>query len=605
MSRPLIPLHQLPEALRPWLDPKTPEAQLQPLLNGTDPLPPLPKICALYQLIHSRPHLSEAGWNAARALPIEVLAEVAQQGIPPQILDWLAEGWAEQAPLALALINNPKTPISTIRHVAGLLDVSGCKILIQSPTLIKNDPKLLQIMGENPALPQLIKDQLFQMYAKIQGHTDHQPDHQSDERSDERSSEVSVEQRSPSIADQPSMGAQPDSINESASINRSVAMDHSVSSASTAERSPLPLTFFNPSLHRFLDPNEGQKGLLFLLKGLAPLSSAESMGVLYQAECMGIESTQSPLNERLTDSDFNTVASDIHTPSTLLSWLCDRAQNTPELAANLALNPSCDSASILRLAQQASREVCERLALNQERLLITPALIEVLYLNPQLRSSTADRMIEFAAREGISLEWLPDRDAVLEAISHHEDGQCTDQDAAFDAAVQEGASEQDDRDALFQSILAARADTNDTTEESDDTPKSGYMYIKSLNVAQKIRLALLGSRMDRSFLIKDSNKVVIRAVIRSPSVSVQEALMYARNASLNAEIIEYIARNRRWMQNYKLRLQVILNPKAPLKIVLPLLNQLRPNDLKSVARSRGVSVAVSRRAKELVKARQG
>ena len=126
-----------------------------------------------------------------------------------------------------------------------------------------------------------------------------------------------------------------------------------------------------------------------------------------------------------------------------------------------------------------------------------------------------------------------------------------------------------------------------------------------MNVAQKIRLALLGSQSDRALLVKDSNKVVARAAIRSPSVSVSEALMYARNTSLSAPIIEYIATNKKWMQNYRLRAQIVMNPKTPAHIALQALNTLRPPELKAIAQSHGVPAVVSQRAKAIIKSRQG
>ena len=96
-----------------------------------------------------------------------------------------------------------------------------------------------------------------------------------------------------------------------------------------------------------------------------------------------------------------------------------------------------------------------------------------------------------------------------------------------------------------------------------------------------------------------------RAAIRSPAVSVSEALLYARNHALKADIIEYIANNRKWMQNYRVKVQVVLNPKTPVNISLNALNTLRPAELRSVAQSHGVSGVVSARAKQIIKQRQG
>jgi hypothetical protein len=59
------------------------------------------------------------------------------------------------------------------------------------------------------------------------------------------------------------------------------------------------------------------------------------------------------------------------------------------------------------------------------------------------------------------------------------------------------------------------------------------------------------------------------------------------------------------MQNYRLRAQVVMNPKTPAHIALQNLNTLRPPELKAIAQSHGVPAVVSTRAKQIIKARQG
>src|SRR4051812_24724651 len=58
------------------------------------------------------------------------------------------------------------------------------------------------------------------------------------------------------------------------------------------------------------------------------------------------------------------------------------------------------------LAQHGSEEVTELVAVNEDRLLKHPQIIERLYLNKRTRMSTADRLIDLAVRNGITLNGI-------------------------------------------------------------------------------------------------------------------------------------------------------------------------------------------------------
>ena len=122
-----------------------------------------------------------------------------------------------------------------------------------------------------------------------------------------------------------------------------------------------------------------------------------------------------------------------------------------------------------------------------------------------------------------------------------------------------------------------------------------------VNIAQKMRLAMMGSRTERAILITDTNKLVARSVIRSPAVSDGEALLYAKNRALMDEIIMYIAKNRKWIRHYRMKVALVNNPKTPTAIALRFLNYLRLNDLRAVARSKSAPPVVTKAAKALVK----
>ena len=113
----------------------------------------------------------------------------------------------------------------------------------------------------------------------------------------------------------------------------------------------------------------------------------------------------------------------------------------------------------------------------------------------------------------------------------------------------------------------------------------------------------MGNSAERGILIRDSNKVVARTVIRSPAVTDSEVLAYAKNKSLIDEVISFIATNRKWTRHYAVKLNLVKNPKTPTSDAMRFLTHLRLSDLRTVAKSRDVPGPISKAAKNMIKTR--
>ncbi|HSP81011.1 MAG TPA: hypothetical protein VLQ93_20985, partial [Myxococcaceae bacterium] len=61
----------------------------------------------------------------------------------------------------------------------------------------------------------------------------------------------------------------------------------------------------------------------------------------------------------------------------------------------------------------------------------------------------------------------------------------------------------------------------------------------------------------RSILIRDSNKLVCTAVIRSPRITDGEVLSCASNKAVNEEVLRIIYGNREWTKNYQIMLALL------------------------------------------------
>ncbi len=113
-------------------------------------------------------------------------------------------------------------------------------------------------------------------------------------------------------------------------------------------------------------------------------------------------------------------------------------------------------------------------------------------------------------------------------------------------------------------------------------------------------MATLGNAFARSVLIRDTNRQVAMAAIRSPAVTDMEVLRYAANRGLDDDIIRFISNQRRWVRLYGIKVALCNNPKCPLPVAMRFLPHLNVRDLKALARSKGIPSALCTAAKQML-----
>jgi hypothetical protein len=128
--------------------------------------------------------------------------------------------------------------------------------------------------------------------------------------------------------------------------------------------------------------------------------------------------------------------------------------------------------------------------------------------------------------------------------------------------------------------------------------------ILQMRPLEKIRTALLGDKYDRSLLVRDSNKTVAIAAIRSPKVRDDEAMAYSANRALPLEVITYISNRRDWIKLYSVKLNLVMNPKTPMARSMSLLAFLNRGDVTKVSRSKNIPSALATAAKRKLASRE-
>jgi hypothetical protein len=347
---------------------------------------------------------------------------------------------------------------------------------------------------------------------------------------------------------------------------------------------PLPSADTPQGIRRFVDVSAPGPARLMAARGMVPVKGDEQVMILLQLSADADAALSKAAQESLHKLPESVLypACDAPLLPSFLDRLAELFIIRDEVLERVVANPGTESGTIEWVASRCSERVSERIAINEQRLLGAPKIIESLYKNKNTRMSTADRLVELAVRNNVVLD-LPAFQAHVEAIK----GQL----------IPEPSEEPLPSDIEFSQVLAEDSDdvegiikVNEESEEEEVNNKflPLMMRVRKMTNAEKIRLALVGSASARAFLVRDKNKTVAYSAITSPAIGENEIPPIARSKEVSEEILRTIGNNRSWTKNYEIKVGLIFNPKCPVGISLRFIAHLRDSDLKELSRTRNV-----------------
>lgn len=127
-------------------------------------------------------------------------------------------------------------------------------------------------------------------------------------------------------------------------------------------------------------------------------------------------------------------------------------------------------------------------------------------------------------------------------------------------------------------------------QDSPDEKKRDTILQKlaTMNITDKLKIAIKGSREVRAILVRDPNRMIATAVMSSPKLTEQEVETIARMANVTEDVLRIIGSNRGWMKNYSVALGLAKNPKTPVAISMNLISRLSARDLTMLTVDRNV-----------------
>ncbi len=142
-------------------------------------------------------------------------------------------------------------------------------------------------------------------------------------------------------------------------------------------------------------------------------------------------------------------------------------------------------------------------------------------------------------------------------------------------------------------------------ELSESEFESLYFQILNMGVAEKIKLAMTGNKEAREILVRDSNKMVAVAAVKSPKIQLPEVESISKSRNVSEDVLRTISASRNWMKSYTVKLNLVGNSKTPIPIAMKFLPHIRELDLRKLAKSKDVPAAVATQARRLAEMKSG
>ncbi|HET8781240.1 MAG TPA: hypothetical protein VFM63_02390 [Pyrinomonadaceae bacterium] len=398
------------------------------------------------------------------------------------------------------------------------------------------------------------------------------------------------------------------------------------------------ITSTNPVVAAIITGKAPQPARLAAARGMLPLPQNDLLEVLVALTSADDEQISAAATETLsaeTPDNLLLAAKAADTSPNVLAYLASRTTGTAEVYEATILNTHTPDHAIAKLASTTSNgSLLELIAINQQRLVRFPEIIDAILANPA-RSGEAERRASETRKEFFEKE----RGARQIADELRARGQTAAAEffESADLTTATGEMNFDDAWLIAQHIEVSDADVDDSwlpaeryeellPESFEESAANAQRVIESerleggevsaervslirkimfMNVKDRMKLAMKGDREARGILIRDSNKIVCSAVVKNPRVTEQEIENISAMRTVANEVLRLISMNRSWARSYTIIHNLARNPRTPIPTAMTILLRLRTKDLTQISQNRNISETVRRQAYRLVQTRSG
>ena len=332
---------------------------------------------------------------------------------------------------------------------------------------------------------------------------------------------------------------------------------------------------------------------MMVARGMAPLPPAALVsalyGLSYNREDVALRDAAAKTLGALPDAVLNGALGTADLHPAVLDDLAVRFRANRAVLERVVRHGQTAGETIAALARACDEELSEMIATNEQRLLANPEIIEALYMNERTRMSTADRIVELAARHGLKVN-IRGFDNIVAALNEQGGRGVT-------AARPEPVADERQADTDFRVALELAKDLEGDAvrEEEDGTLKLNEQgdkvdkAITKMTITEKIRTAMLGNAGQRALLIRSPNRLVFAAVLDSPKIQDDEILKFSASRQVSADVLRRISMDRGFTRLYDVKLNLVNNPKTPLTDSMRFLAHLREPDMRKLLNNKNIA----------------
>ena len=353
-----------------------------------------------------------------------------------------------------------------------------------------------------------------------------------------------------------------------------------------------------PEVAKFVSKEAPKSAKIMAARGLVPMAPAILITVLFMLSRDSDQEVAEAAVLSLDTQPANIIANVLEQPvhPKILDFYGRNKLTDTTILEKVLLNQAVADETLIFLAPQVEEKLAIIVANNQARLLKNAAIAEAVRENPNVPRAVIERMVSFLRLNGIVLEGMSAEltaDEVKTILEQDDDDVLA---AIYDETID------DDLATLSSALL------DDDDEEYDENAEEDLNLtrrLKTMNIADKIKLALKGNKEARMTLIKEPNKLISSSVIKNPRIKVNEIVSITQMRSVGDEVLRLISQKTDWTKLYPVKLGLVNNPKCPLPVAMNFMKHLRMNDLVGLMKNKNVSQNVQRQAKRLVNQKRG
>jgi hypothetical protein len=332
----------------------------------------------------------------------------------------------------------------------------------------------------------------------------------------------------------------------------------------------------NPIVRKIVDGDAKDDVLDFLVSKQLPFTDEEYLeSLVFALKYENYKSKALELLKKIPESTKTSYIEKQHANYRVAYFILLEALNWQNLSltARAINNQALPHEFLVKIAEKGNQPILEALLDNQIKLIAYPEIMDMIEKNPECTKFIQGKIQEL-------------RNYYLQEESAEE--------------IQVEDVMEDVKEVLTMEQESAKDEETETEEEellddlSDLEQKTLTLLqeINNMTIPERIRLALTGGRTHRMILVKDTNKMVAKSVVASPKLTVDEVVLIARNRSIAGDIVAIISRNREWTKNYTVLLELVQNPKTPIKDALGFVKQLHMRDLRILSRNKNINPVV-------------